>query len=358
MRSRSLVALALVSMTTVAPAPARATAVVDTDGSSVSLADVLDFRTTFGFTVDADVITVVGADESADRTFGVPLTETEADNMRERQRLEALADEAEEFVNDHPDDVGGFYLTQDTGNARLFIIATQASSSDVVDAATALVPDGLTVDVVTAAFSESALLAAADVLWAHADGLGLVRTGVDTRANRLVATVLPGHDPAAVSALVSVPVDASIGEAPEAIACWDNCSPWRGGMNVLNDDFPGDGNCSWGYYGTRGTASKYMLTAGHCGGLGDAFHLVAGPAVITDGADRNTFDSASTMFADATVARVKANASAHSPFNSIIASSSDLAHPITVRKGNAQGQGATVCFFGVPDASGLAVRRD
>ena len=59
------------------------------------------------------------------------------------------------------------------------------------------------------------------------------------------------------------------------------------------------------------------------------------------------------------------------PFNTIIASSSDLSHPITVVKSNSQGIGATVCFFGftthsaspcgvieVVSVSGTAVRED
>lgn len=45
-------------------------------------------------------------------------------------------------------------------------------------------------------------------------------------------------------------------------------------------------------------------------------------------------------------AHVRASPKAVAPFNSIIGSSSDLAHPITTVKSNTQNVGSTVCFFG------------
>jgi hypothetical protein len=46
-------------------------------------------------------------------------------------------------------------------------------------------------------------------------------------------------------------------------------------------------------------------------------------------------------------AHVKASSKAVAPFNAIIASSSDLSHPITTIHSNTQNVGYTVCFFGV-----------
>jgi hypothetical protein len=122
-------------------------------------------------------------------------------------------------------------------------------------------------------------------------------------------------------------------------------------MNIWDQSFPLEGNCTWGFYGTRGSASKYVISAGHCGKIGHVLRI-KNPSnttiIFTDGIDQNTYDLELDGIAesDAQTAHVKANASATTPFNKIIASSSDLNHSITSVHNNTQNVGATVCFFG------------
>ncbi len=122
-------------------------------------------------------------------------------------------------------------------------------------------------------------------------------------------------------------------------------------MNVWDQSFPVDGNCTWGFYGTHGTSAKYVISAGHCGKAGHVLRIKNpsnSTVVFTSGIDWNSFDFEldGISESDSETAHVLANANATTPFNKIIASSSDLNHTITSIKNNSQNQGATVCFFG------------
>jgi hypothetical protein len=81
----------------------------------VSLADALEFRTTFGFTTDMDAVVASLQDPNADTTWGTPLTAEEARNMAERQRFQELTQPLEAFIAKRPESFGGFYYDQTTG---------------------------------------------------------------------------------------------------------------------------------------------------------------------------------------------------------------------------------------------------
>ena len=97
-----------------------------------------------------------------------------------------------------------------------------------------------------------------------------------------------------------------------------------------------------------GNPAKYAITAGHCSKFTHREVIAAtSPNPFTDTIDRNTYDEYSSAQSDAQVAHVRANSNAYTPFNTIIASTSDLSHSIMSVKGISQPVGATVCFFGV-----------
>jgi hypothetical protein len=322
-----------------------------TGDSGVPLADALDFRATFGFSTDLDTVTATLNDPKADTTWGTPLTVEEAANMAERQRLFLQAETIEGFVDANPGTFGGVYYEQAAGSLVLYIASTPATSKQALAKALSLSPSGLQVKIVSVAHTMSELTTAEDQLVAKSDELGLKIVGIDTPRNSLVATLAPGSDARAPALVVDVPVAVTVGEGFRPASCWNNCTPWRGGMNVWDQAFPSDGNCTWGFYGSRGSSAKYVISAGHCGKAGHVLRIKDpsnNTIVFTDGIDENTFDFEldGISESDAQTAHVKSNANATTPFNRIIGSSSDLNHAITGIKNNSQNVGATVCFFG------------
>lgn len=287
-------------------------------------------------------------DRSADITFGTPLTTAEADNMKRRQRLEALADRLEVYVDSQAQAFGGLYLTQNTGFVAAFIGVTPRTSAEDLAVAKSLTPDGLSLTPVKVEYTLAELQAALNVISDQRESLGVRMIGIDPSRNTLVATIAPGYALDGPGTLVDVPVAAGSGEGLALAACWDTCSPWRGGMHIWDPRFPQDGSCTWGFYGTRGTSAKYVITAGHCGKFTHSEVISAtSPNAFTDAIDRNTYDEFDIAQSDAQAAHVKANSRAIAPFNTIIGSTGDLSHPITTVKSNSQPVGATVCFFGV-----------
>jgi hypothetical protein len=270
-------------------------------------------------------------------------------------RLQLLAQPLEEFVNKHDRTFGGMYYTQDSGRLLAIVNQTAATTAEDVDTALALVPDGLELNFAHVRHTLAELVEARDKIDQAGDGIGVTFVGVDTALNGVEVHLAARSDSTAPARLIDVPVTVKVGDIA-LTACWQYCKPWRGGMQILNFDptYFNHGNCTWGFYGTKGTSARYAFTAGHCGEVGDALSVrdqVPPPdhwLTYTDGAVSNTYDQGvSSSVADAMVAHVKGNANfAFAPFNTIVGSSSDLSHQITTVKNNTQTKGSTVCFFG------------
>jgi hypothetical protein len=270
--------------------------------------------------------------------------------MAERQRLEIAAEPLADFVARKPKSFGGLYFDQGTGRLLATVLTTPSTSKDDVDAVLTLVPSGLPTSFKITDYSMADLDAGADTLSSLSRKLGVEMVGIDTRTNSLVATIAPGFDVDGPPSEVNVPVAVSVGEGLRPASCWNTCTPWRGGMNIWNASFPLAGNCTWGFYGSRGAAAKYAITAGHCGKIGHVLRIkdpANNTVIFTDGIDQNTYDlSGGSSQSDALTAHVKGNANATTPFNTIIASPTDLNHPITSVHSNNQAVGGAVCFFG------------
>jgi hypothetical protein len=328
-----------------------AIAAEDVSKDGVSLADAVEFRTTFGFEADESFVRATLSDPSADTTWGTPLTPDEAAMMAERQRLEELSEPLATFVAERSSAFGGLYFDQAQGRLVAHVQALATTSKADLATALDLAPAGLTVDVVSVSHSMAELEAARDRIADDAAKNGVKMIGIDVRNNGLVATVTSTDDTSALRGANDVPIDASVGDALSPASCWNTCTPWRGGMNIWDQAFPMDGNCTWGFYGTRGSAAKYAISAGHCGKITHVLRI-KDPSnttiIFTDGIDQNTYDlSGGISQSDAQTAHVKANVNAVNPFNKIIASSADLNHSITSVHSNSQNVGNTVCFFGM-----------
>lgn len=197
-------------------------------------------------------------------------------------------------------------------------------------------------------YSLTELRVAQAVLDSERDSIRLRMSWPDIKRNRVAVVLASGSSGEAAQQLSQVPVDVSFGEGLKPAACpdWNTCTPYRGGIHIWYPAFPI--HRSWGFYGTRGTAAKYIITAGHCGRRGFALQTSPANVTFTDRADRNRFDEVLLSNSDSMTAHVLGSPNAVSPFNKIIASTSDFNRAITaVKSDSSQLPGVTVCFFGI-----------
>jgi hypothetical protein len=236
---------------------------------SDAIADAVDFRRSFGFVSDATVVAAYEADDSLNRDYGVPLTQSE---VAEMARRDAVAVAVGPMVAE---------LRQTDGFAGLFI---DQAAGGVVDMAfvgeVPLPPDwtgrhlppGTEVRFRTADYSYAELrelqdLVTNDWLRLEADGLPMVSVGVDPRTNR----VLVGVDASAIDAAPAfaraygprVIVRQVSPEEPTADCnSRDDCPPMKGGLKI-NGAIKA---CTSGFNGrpVASSSARYIITAGHC----------------------------------------------------------------------------------------------
>jgi hypothetical protein len=313
-------------------------------------ADAIEFRSEFGFPSDAKTVSALLSDPTSDYSFGAPLSPEELANLQNRLELREKAEPAVAFVDGHPDDFGGLYFTQNTGELTMVILPAAKIASKVLDEAVALLPDDLTSQMRTVTHSMTDLEKAERDLELRWDELQINEVGIQVADNGLDLVLASSGNAPLANKVADVPVDITVGPGPEDATCTNSssCWPYRGGIGIYS---PGANQfCTWGFYGTRGTSAKYMITAGHCANLGDTEtheHDASGnPIVVTDGVDRNTFDGSGSDTSDAMTAHVKSSTRAVAPFNTIYASGTDKAHAILATKFTTQHVGDLVCFMG------------
>ena len=152
--------------------------------SGASLEEALEFRKTFGFTDDVEVVRASLLDPTADLAYGTPLTRDEAANMNERQRLELLSDPLEVFIDTKSDSFGGLYLTQYTGRVEAHIARTTKTSPEDLAAAMALAPRGLTLTIVDVDHTMAELETALNSISDSRNKLGVRMGGIERRTTR------------------------------------------------------------------------------------------------------------------------------------------------------------------------------
>jgi hypothetical protein len=263
-------------------------------------------------------------------------------------RLQEASDEFVDYVMDRPAIFGGTYFDQSLGRLEATVLTTSSTPTRDVERVKALVPAGLSTRFVESKSSLQELLTAQAALVDQRDTLGLRMAWPDFKTGRLSLVLAPGSDAEALDRIVAIPVDVTFGDGLRLAACsgWNTCTPYRGGIHIWYPAFPI--HCSWGYYGTRGAAAKFIITAGHCGRRGFALKTSPANVTFTDLADRNQFDEVTASNSDSMTARVLGSPNAVAPFNRIIASSSDFSHTISAVKSNgSQVPGTAVCFFGI-----------
>ena len=192
----------------------------------------------------------------------------------------------------------------------------------------------------------SELAKAEERLLLRSDELQINEVAVNVVDNNVQLVLAPTANASLADDVAGVPAAISFGPGPQAATCTNSssCTPYRGGIGIFSPQV--NQFCTWGFYGTRGAAAKYLVTAGHCAEVGDTeTHL---QVQVTDGVDRNTFDAGRlSANSDSMTAHVRGSTNAVSPFNTIYVNGTDKAHPIVSKKTTiAQHVGDPVCFEG------------
>jgi hypothetical protein len=260
------------------------------------------------------------------------------------QELRLAAEPLVAFVNSHPEAFGGIYVDQSRGEMDTTVLITYQTPSTAIDEVERLRPRGLPVTLTAVSRTYDDLLAAQDKLTADLSGYGITMVYPDVKRNEIVAELSFEANEDSVRSAVNVPVSITRGGGLRAVTCGTktSCTPYRGGIKITGPDHL----CTWGYYVTRGGAAKYMLTAGHCGKVGQAY--IHNGITFTDGVDRDVFDSTRNIWnSDSLTAHVLGGPNAVSPYNTFHASSIDKAHAINgTRSYSSQVVGEMSCFSG------------
>ena len=113
--------------------------------TAAMLADAIRYRTEMGLNAEPDFVATIERDASADRSFGVALTPIELADINARMAVQEAIGPLAEFVDEHSDSLGGWYLDQ-LKHAQIAILGT-SGAGDAISAAQALAPKGATVRV-------------------------------------------------------------------------------------------------------------------------------------------------------------------------------------------------------------------
>lgn len=308
------------------------------------LGEAAAFRADFGFPADADTIQSLFVADDTDYSFGGPLAPSELDDLRARAELREDAAPLVDLVTGSPEEFGGLYFTQSNGRLELTVLTTPETSAAAVEAAKKSVPAELSTEFVQVSHTWADLLKAQGAVEEQRAKLGLRSVWPDPKTNGLGVVLTPGSSAETTTELVDVPVSIEYGEGLAVAACSTRtaCTPYRGGIKIESPNM----FCTWGFYGTAGSAAKYLITAGHCAKLGQ-YEKHNGVTVTTSaGVDRNTFDYDDGWgYSDSLRAHVAGSPNAVTPFNRIYAATN--AKSITgTRATGSQQVGDPVCFAG------------
>jgi streptogrisin C len=285
--------------------------------------------------------TLYGA-KTTDYSLGGPLSPTEVEDLAARAVLQDEADDVVTLVTDRPDEFGGIYFDQSRGGLDVTIQVLGTTPPDLIERARQMVPSGMGIEVQTVEHSWADLEAATT---ASLDSAGVVMAAPDVKHNRIDVELKPGMRFGATK-VHGVTAKVHHGRGLETAACASDttCTPYRGGIEIV---VGGNELCTWGFYGTRGTATKFVVTAGHCGTLGASAKHNGILVTTSTGIKTNTYDNASYADSDAAIAPVAGSTKAVTPFNTVYVSPTNTARPITATRSTANQQvGDTVCFAG------------
>lgn len=312
-----------------------------------ALIDGMRLRADFGLPADRETVSALLADPATDYSYGGPLTVPESAEMDRRVAEHEALEPLVVHINSHDDVFGGVYFEHGPKNQTLVIIEAAKVSAADHSRAVKLIQAGTQVRWESATFAGRELDAAAAKIMSMASRYSVTQVGVDTKQNRLIVLADRANEPVNLGDLVDVPTEVRYSAAPslDPSACTSRlaCTPYRGGIKITGPNQI----CTWGFIAKRLT-TKYLLTAGHCGKVGQTF-THDGFVVNSPSIDFDVFDTAGSTF-DADVLRgpLLSGPFLVSPYNRIYLSQEEPSRAITGYKAHIQqAVGNVVCFSGL-----------
>jgi len=216
---------------------------------------------------------VLGSEFRLSAAWGAILTEQEELALNRRAEIQVELGPARTVAATYADVVAGVFLSQDS-NFDVDVAVVKAAPPEVVSAITKALPAGVLARPVVVERSRSDLRAIQARVMAESARLagGPVRisaVGIDA-ARGVVSVLVDGDADAGRAKLVGQfgdAVDVRAGSfTPTGCTSTSNCTPLRGGLEMLNPLHPGYYQCSTGFNArpTAASSTRYILTAGHC----------------------------------------------------------------------------------------------
>lgn len=321
------------------------------------LTDAARFRTSFNFPIDASTLTNAALDRVRfpNTEFGVPLTTAEAAEVHRRIKVQEGLGETPVFAATLAGSAGTF-VDQEAGGVPVFLFTGDGSRHSA--ALASRLPAGIEYRIQSAEYTmaqledlQSRIEAARDAL--NAKGFGLVLTGIDVRANRVIVGL--AEPTAAKTAALEGQFGRGFYTRQEGSSHADACTYrdcWlpqknKGGIHIYktNGQFP----CTSGFIVRRaGTSTYAVLTAGHClavqGGANQRFrHGDAAVYNVGDSKSNTWFNGAD---ADAGIIDILST-TVPSPKNSFHAGGGTIRSLNAVKSHASQVVGLFVCRSGL-----------
>jgi hypothetical protein len=238
------------------------------EAHSLRMGAALNFRSTFGYPTDLELVSRLERDPKANRKYSVALAPHELADMNRRMDIQNAMAPLVEYAHRFPDSFGGIHVDQTAGGVYYFSFTSGLDARRrVLDT---MAPAGVEMRYRTVARTEAEVDALVERIsrdlgfhsrlgvTVHVVGSDTARNGVDVNVEPYspeIARALEAHYGAGVRVLP--------GTAPELTACVnrDNCDgpPIMAGVS-------NDWGCTVGFgvHGSSVSSNPRFLTAGHC----------------------------------------------------------------------------------------------
>lgn len=265
---RRFVALLAAAMLVVTSTSASLGVTSADEADSLEVGAALNFRATFGYSTDLDLVRALEGDPAANRKYSVALTANEVADMDRRMAIQNAMEPLVEYAHLFPDTFGGVHVDQVAGGTYYFSFTSGIDARRAV--LESMAPAGADIRYRTVARSEAEIDALVDRisrdLEFHASlGIGVHVVGSDTERNGVDVNVEPYSSEIADALEERYGAGTRVlpGTAPQLTACInrDNCDgpPIMAGVS-------NDWNCTVGFgvHGSSVGTNRRFLTAGHC----------------------------------------------------------------------------------------------
>lgn len=246
--------------------------------SEAAFANAVRFRETFGLDTDHAVVEQSLADEVRfpDETWGVPLAESEAQELGRRVDRRAAMGPALQYAHEQPDFAGVAFDQRDGGRATFWFTDDIAAHRERLEA---LAPSGQEIRVSSARYTEAHPLSVQasitkDFAQLIEAGIPVETVGVEPKKNAVVVSLRSARDGAEKSLRElygpTVETDVIGGLSEDSCSSTTNCGydaddnpnePWKDGIRIIqtsNLHF-----CTSTLLARKGS-NLVMITAGHC----------------------------------------------------------------------------------------------